>query len=44
VILTVDGKDFERALKIEADPTLPPEVAANVGQEQEEEGEEGVIR
>ena len=42
IVLVVDGKEFEQAIRIEADPTLPPEVAANVGFEEtvEETGEE----
>jgi S1-C subfamily serine protease/photosystem II stability/assembly factor-like uncharacterized protein len=31
VILDVDGKEYEQSIRIEADPTLAPEVAANVG-------------
>ena len=42
VILEVDGRTIEKSLKIEGDPTLPPDIAALVGLEEEEldDGEE----
>ena len=36
IVLDVDGKQCEQALRIEADPTVPPEVANSVGLEEEE--------
>ena len=36
VILTVDGKDLERTLRIEGDPTLPPDIASLQGMQEEE--------
>ncbi len=43
VVLDVDGKQWEQALRIEADPTVPPEVAASVGFEEEGDDEEGPV-
>src|SRR5262249_13484439 len=38
VILEVDGKDWEKVVRVEGDPTLPPEIAAIQGTQEEEEG------
>ena len=40
VVLTVDGKDYEKPLRIEGDPTLPPDVAAMQGMQGGGGGEE----
>jgi S1-C subfamily serine protease/photosystem II stability/assembly factor-like uncharacterized protein len=45
VILSVDGKDYEKTLRIEADPTLSADVAAMQGMQSEEQaGEEAEQR
>ncbi|HEU4419965.1 MAG TPA: hypothetical protein VFT55_13615, partial [Planctomycetota bacterium] len=40
IVLEVDGKQSEQVLRIEADPTVPPEVANSVGFEEEGDVEE----
>ena len=35
VVLTVDGKEYTQALRVEADPNLPPALIATDGDESE---------